>query len=102
MWEFRRNPRELSKEEKQKLEGLFRQLPRLRALCEIRVRFQKIFDSARGRGRGRTRRRRQSEILLRRPGWIIGSRVYRAIAGECRSVGRVSAARAPGCPAGPA
>jgi transposase len=46
MWEFRRDPRELTEQEKQKLEGLFLKLPRLRSLYEIRVRFGKIFDSA--------------------------------------------------------
>ncbi len=46
MWEFRRNPQELSKEEKAKLEKLFRQLPQLRTLYEIRLRFQRIFDTA--------------------------------------------------------
>jgi transposase len=46
MWEFRRNPADLSEEEKAKLGGLFGKLPRLRALYEIRVRFQRIFDTA--------------------------------------------------------
>jgi transposase len=46
MWEFRRDPQELTKEEKQKLEELFHQLPQLRTLYEFRVRFQKIFDTA--------------------------------------------------------
>ena len=46
MWEFRRSPQDLSAEEKAKLEGLFRQLPRLRTLYEMRVRFQRIFDTA--------------------------------------------------------
>jgi transposase len=46
MWEFRRNPQELSKEERAKLEGLFVTLPQLRTLYEIRVRFQQIFDTA--------------------------------------------------------
>jgi transposase len=46
MWEFRRRPGDLSAEEKAKLEGLFAKLPRLRALYEIRVRFQRIFDTA--------------------------------------------------------
>ena len=46
MWEFRRSPQGLSEEEKAKLEGLFQQLPRLRALYEVRVRFQRIFDTA--------------------------------------------------------
>src|SRR4051794_1681633 len=49
MGEFRRDPRELSEEEKQKLEALFRKLPPLRTLYEFRVRFQKIFDTARDR-----------------------------------------------------
>jgi len=46
MWEFRRNPQALTEEEKAALEGLFEQLPRLRRLYEIRVRFQEIFDTA--------------------------------------------------------
>src|SRR5262245_54385126 len=46
MWEFRRNPKELSQEDQQKLEELFRQLPRLRKLYAIRVRFQEIFDTS--------------------------------------------------------
>jgi transposase len=44
MWEFRRKPKDLSEEDRQKLEGLFGKLPRLRTLYEIRVRFQEIFD----------------------------------------------------------
>lgn len=46
MWEFRRRPEDLSADEKAKLETLFVQLPRLRVLYEIRVRFQRIFDTA--------------------------------------------------------
>src|SRR3954469_2042542 len=46
MWEFRRNPKDLTEQEKAKLAGLFEQLPRLRRLYEIRVRFQEIFDTA--------------------------------------------------------
>jgi transposase len=46
MWEFRRNPQELSAEDQQKLEGLFGKLPRLQKLYAIRVRFQEIFDTA--------------------------------------------------------
>jgi transposase len=46
MWEFRRIPQDLSEAERAKLEGLFAKLPRLRALNEIRVRFQQIFDTA--------------------------------------------------------
>jgi transposase len=49
MWEFRRNPLDLTKEEKEQLEALFQKLPRLRALHEFRVRFQKIFDTAKDR-----------------------------------------------------
>jgi transposase len=44
MWQFRRNPQDLTLEEKQSLEGLFDKLPRLRTLHEFRVQFQKIFD----------------------------------------------------------
>jgi transposase len=46
MWEFRRNPKDLTEEERAQLEGLFRQLPRLRTLYAIRVRFRQIFDTA--------------------------------------------------------
>jgi transposase len=46
MWEFRRDPRGLTDQERQKLEGLFSKLPRLRELYEFRVRFQRIFDTA--------------------------------------------------------
>ncbi len=50
MWEFRRDPRELTEQERQELEGLFARLPQLRVLHEFRVRFRRIFDTARGRG----------------------------------------------------
>ncbi len=50
MGEFRRDPRELTEQERQELEGLFARLPRLRTLHEFRVRFRRIFDTARGRG----------------------------------------------------
>jgi transposase len=46
MWEFRRNPQDLTEEEQAKLAVLFRRLPRLRALHALRVRFQQIFDTA--------------------------------------------------------
>ena len=46
MWEFRRNPKELAAQEQAELEELFRKLPRLRALHGLRLRFQKIFDTA--------------------------------------------------------
>jgi len=46
MWEFRRNPQDLTEAEQAKLEELFGKLPRLRTLYAIRVRFQNIFDTA--------------------------------------------------------
>jgi transposase len=46
MWEFRRHPEDLTEQEKVNLEALFEQLPRLRRLHAIRVRFQEIFDTA--------------------------------------------------------
>src|SRR3982751_1784373 len=49
MWEFRRDPRGLTEEERQRLEELFRKLPQLRTLYEFRVRFQHVFDTARDR-----------------------------------------------------
>jgi transposase len=51
MWEFRRDPKELSAEQKQKLEELFGKVPGLRKLYDIRVRFKKIFDTSRDRRR---------------------------------------------------
>jgi transposase len=51
MWEFRRNPADLSDDERAELEGLLERLPRLRTLYEIRVRFQRIFDTAPDRRR---------------------------------------------------
>lgn len=38
--------------DKQKLEALFEKLPRLRTLYEFRLRFQKIFDTAKDRRKG--------------------------------------------------
>jgi transposase len=46
MWEFRRRPEDLSDEETAKLDGLFERLPRLRTLYDLRVRFQRLFDTA--------------------------------------------------------
>jgi transposase len=46
MWHFRRHPKDLTVEQEQELEELFRQLPPLRRLYEIRVRFQEIFDTS--------------------------------------------------------
>jgi transposase len=49
MWEFRRDPKELSVEQKHKLEELFGKVPGLGKLYDIRVRFKKIFDTSRDR-----------------------------------------------------
>jgi hypothetical protein len=49
MWEFRRDPHDLTAEGKQQLEELFRQRPRLRPLYELRVRFKQVFDTTRDR-----------------------------------------------------
>jgi transposase len=46
MWEMRRDPASLSAEERAKLEKLFAQIPPLRALYELRVRFKAIFDTS--------------------------------------------------------
>ena len=42
----------MSPQETQKLEALFEKLPRLRTLYEFRLRFQKIFDTAKDRQKG--------------------------------------------------
>jgi transposase len=46
MWEFRRDPKDLSAADRRRLEGLFTRLPQLRTLHELRVRFKRIFDTA--------------------------------------------------------
>lgn len=46
MWEFRRDPKDTSPEDKAKLEALFAKLPQLRKLHQARVRFKQIFDTA--------------------------------------------------------
>src|SRR5437879_13074111 len=46
MWEMRRDPASLTETERQKLENLFTQLPALRTLYHLRVRFKAIFDTA--------------------------------------------------------
>jgi transposase len=61
MWEFRRDPSDLTAAEKEKLEALFEQLPELRTLYELRVEFKRIFDE--------TQDRRQAESALTR--WIM-------------------------------
>ncbi len=49
MWAFRRDPKGLTAEEQQALEGLFATIPRLEALYRVRLRFKEIFDTARDR-----------------------------------------------------
>ena len=49
MWEMRRDPLSLTEEERQKLEKLFAQIPALRTLYDLRVRFKAIFDTASNR-----------------------------------------------------
>ena len=46
MWAFRRDPKGLTAEEQQALEGLFATIPRLEALYRVRLRFKEIFDMA--------------------------------------------------------
>lgn len=46
MWEMRRDPQSLTAEDRQKLENLFTQIPQLRTLYELRVRFKAIFDES--------------------------------------------------------
>lgn len=46
MWEFRRDPKDLKPEEQKALEGLFAELPVLKDLHDVRVRFKEIFDTA--------------------------------------------------------
>ena len=46
MWEFRRDPQDLKPEERAALERLFAELPALKDVYEVRLRFKEIFDSA--------------------------------------------------------
>lgn len=46
LWEFRRDPKNLTEEDRAKLEKLFTRLPSLGTLYELRVRFKTIFDTA--------------------------------------------------------
>src|SRR5690242_8457442 len=46
MWEMRRDPACLTASERTQLEQLFVQLPQLRTLYRLRVRFKEIFDTA--------------------------------------------------------
>jgi transposase len=45
MWLFRRSPEDLTEKDRAQLETLFRQIPQLRPLHELRVRFKLIFDT---------------------------------------------------------
>ena len=56
MWEMRRDPLSLTAADRQKLEKLFTQIPALRTLYELRVRFKAIFDT--------TATRRQAALKL--------------------------------------
>src|SRR5438045_2912791 len=49
MWEMRRDPLQLTEAERQKLEDLFVQIPALRTLYDLRVRFKAIFDTSSNR-----------------------------------------------------
>lgn len=55
MGQFRKDPKELSREDKGKLTELFQQVPALRTLYEFRRRFQRIVDTARQRQRAHQR-----------------------------------------------
>lgn len=46
MWEMRRDPARLTDKEQTKLEKLFTQIPQLRTLYNLRLRFKAIFDTA--------------------------------------------------------
>ena len=43
MWDFRRDPKDLKPEEQKALQGLFTELPVLKDLYDVRVRFKEIF-----------------------------------------------------------
>jgi len=49
MWEMRRDPKDLTAQERAKLEQLFLRIPQLRTLYELRVRFKTIFDKQQSR-----------------------------------------------------
>ena len=46
MWEFRRDPKDLKPEERDALERLFAEVPVLKDVYEVRVRFKEIFDTS--------------------------------------------------------
>src|SRR5882672_9165197 len=45
MWQFRRDPKDLTAKDRTKLEELFTHIPQLRTLYDLRVRFKTIFDT---------------------------------------------------------
>jgi transposase len=49
MWAFRRDPESLTPEDRQALEDLFEEIPKLKDLYRVRLRFKEIFDTARDR-----------------------------------------------------
>jgi transposase len=46
MWAFRRDPESLTPEERQALKGLFEEVPKLKDLYRVRLRFKEVFDTA--------------------------------------------------------
>jgi transposase len=46
MWPFRRDPKDLKPEEREALDRLFVELPVLKDVYDVRVRFKEIFDTA--------------------------------------------------------
>ena len=46
MWEFRRDPKDLKPEDRNALERLFAEIPVLKDVYDVRVRFKQIFDTA--------------------------------------------------------
>src|SRR5271157_3671864 len=62
MWEFRRNPKDLKPEEREALERLFAEVPVLKNVYDVRVRFKEIFDTAPDRA---TAERQLAELRAR-------------------------------------
>jgi hypothetical protein len=46
MWEFRRDPKDLKPEQREGLDRLFAEVPVLKDVYDVRVRFKEIFDTA--------------------------------------------------------
>jgi transposase len=46
MWEFRRRPEDLTAQQGQALEALFREIPALRSIYELRWKLTQVFDTA--------------------------------------------------------